>query len=68
MSQRSEDLTEREWEILRLLVEGLSNKEIASALCITVNTVETHLRHIYEKLGVRNRLLATAWYTKNLSE
>lgn len=66
MSRRSEELTKREWEILRLLAEGLGNKEIADALCVTVNTIETHLRHIYGKLGVRSRLQAVAWYIASL--
>jgi len=53
-------LTGQEKQVLRLLVHGLSNTEIASILIVTENTVETHLRHIYEKLDVhtRNELLA----------
>jgi DNA-binding CsgD family transcriptional regulator len=53
-------LTGQEKHVFRLLVQGLSNTEIASILIVTENTVETHLRHIYEKLDVhtRNELLA----------
>ena len=57
----AECLTPREMEVLSLVTEGLSNCEIAEALCISVNTVETHLRHIYQKLGVHNRAQAV-WY------
>lgn len=48
-------LTEREREILDHLSRGFSNKEIAEKLFISVPTVRTHLRHIYEKLHVRSR-------------
>ncbi|MFA5699399.1 MAG: helix-turn-helix transcriptional regulator [Sphaerochaeta sp.] len=48
--------TEREEEILRLLVDGSSNQEIAKKLFISVNTVKTHIKNIYAKLGVNNRL------------
>jgi LuxR family transcriptional regulator, maltose regulon positive regulatory protein len=53
-----ERLTRREREVLRLLAEGLSNKEIAGTLFISEFTVKLHLRHIYAKLGVRNRMEA----------
>lgn len=48
-------LTEREKEILSLLVKGYFYKEIAASLFISVETVRTHIRHIYEKLQVRTR-------------
>jgi ATP/maltotriose-dependent transcriptional regulator MalT len=48
-------LSQREREVLALLAEGLTNKELAKALFITEATVKVHLRHIYEKLGVRSR-------------
>ncbi len=53
-------LTLREQEIFRLVQEGLSNKEIASRLRITPNTVKNHIHHLLEKLRVRNRHEA-AW-------
>lgn len=51
-------LTERESEIIPLLAEGLSNKEIAERLCIAPYTVKTHLKNIYKKLVVKNRIEA----------
>jgi predicted ATPase/DNA-binding CsgD family transcriptional regulator len=50
------DLTEREQQVLRVLGEGLSNKDMAERLFLSVRTVENHLAHIYAKLGVRGRL------------
>jgi len=55
-------LTEREKEILDLLCKGFANKEIADKLNISVPTVRTHLRHIYEKLHVRSRSEAIVKY------
>ena len=53
-------LTSREAQILRLVWKGGSNKSIARDLFLTENTVETHLRHIFGKLGTRNRTQAAA--------
>jgi two-component system NarL family response regulator len=54
----SSDLTMREVEVLRLMVEGKSNKEIATALFISEGTVKIHVNHILEKLGVSGRAAA----------
>jgi ATP/maltotriose-dependent transcriptional regulator MalT len=54
------ELTRRERDVLRLLVAGRSDKEIAAALFIGMRTVQTHAEHLYAKLGVRNRHEATA--------
>jgi two-component system response regulator NreC len=48
-------LTARELEVLRLLVEGYTNQEIAQRLILSVKTVETHRSHIMDKLGLRTR-------------
>jgi DNA-binding NarL/FixJ family response regulator len=53
-------LTEREREVLELLAQGLTNKEIAEKLVITTNTVKRHLKAIFEKLNVHTRSAATA--------
>ncbi len=55
-----EELTEREREILDLLVAGVSYKGIAQRLGISVHTVNSHIRHIYEKLHVNSRAEAAA--------
>lgn len=48
-------MTEREWEIARMVSEGCSNTEIADNMFISINTVKTHLQHIYGKLDLPNR-------------
>ena len=53
-------LTDREHEVLDLLAQGLTNKEIAEKLFITTNTVKRHLKAIFEKLDVHTRSAATA--------
>lgn len=55
---RSSLLTEREEEVLRLVREKVSNQAIADQLFVTVDTVKRHLSNIYDKLDVRNRVLA----------
>jgi DNA-binding NarL/FixJ family response regulator len=54
-------LSERESEVLQLLAGGLTNKDIAQALFLSVRTVEAHLRSIYAKLGVSSRTEAALW-------
>lgn len=49
-----EVLTNREREVLQLLAEGKSNRQIADMLYINVNTVDTHKKHIYDKLGLHS--------------
>lgn len=56
-----EELTSREIEILQLVVDGLTNKEIATALVISENTVKIHLRNILEKLHLQNRIQAAVY-------
>lgn len=49
-------ISSREQEIIGLLVEGKTNREIADRLCISLNTVKTHVKNIYSKLEVTNRV------------
>lgn len=56
-----EPLTSRETEVLRLLAQGQSNKEISAALNIAEQTVKTHVSHILDKLGVPSRTQAALY-------
>lgn len=49
--------TDRELQIVRLLTQGMTNKQIANKLGIAEDTVKKHLQHVYKKLGVRRRAL-----------
>ena len=54
-------LTDREWEVLRLVAAGHTNREITERLSISENTVKFHMRGILDKLHLRNRTEVTAW-------
>jgi len=54
------ELSERELAVLRLLASPLSRREIANELYVSLNTVKTHTRHVFRKLGVSTRDDATA--------
>jgi ATP/maltotriose-dependent transcriptional regulator MalT len=58
---RGAGLTQREWEVLSLLITGASNREISVALDIKYRTVGNHLTNIFSKLGVRTRTEAIAY-------
>lgn len=53
-------LSSREWEVLRLVAEGLSNKGIGARLSVSPSTVTYHLANIFQKLGASNRAQAVA--------
>jgi ATP/maltotriose-dependent transcriptional regulator MalT len=55
-----EALSRREIDVLRLMADGQSNQEIAQILILARDTVKMHIKHIYRKLGVRNRVQAVA--------
>ncbi|MCP5100959.1 MAG: hypothetical protein GY943_35870 [Chloroflexi bacterium] len=59
-----EPLSERETEIMQLVADGLSNREIATQLVITIGTVKSHTNHIYSKLGVKSRTQAIVMANK----
>lgn len=52
---RTYDLTRREEDVLRLLVEGRTASQIAEELVVSPNTVKTHVRNLYRKLGINRR-------------
>ena len=54
-------LTAREWQIVRGVLRGESNKNIAARLGTSAHTVKNQLTTIYRKLGVSNRMLLAAW-------
>jgi DNA-binding NarL/FixJ family response regulator len=60
--KQTENLTDREQEILSFLSKGYRYKEIADVLCISIETVRTHIRNIYEKLHVHSRTEALLKY------
>ncbi len=60
-----EPLTDREAEVLRLLAQGLTNKDIAQTLILSVRTIDAHLRSIYGKLNMRSRTEAALWATRH---
>lgn len=58
-------LTAREWEVLRLVMEGLANTQIAHRMHLSVRTVETHIRSIRTSLGLRSRAHMAAWAARH---
>jgi DNA-binding NarL/FixJ family response regulator len=63
-SKETENLSEREMEILSYLAKGYHDKEIADKLFLSIKTVRTHLRNIYKKLHVRSRTEAVLKYLR----
>lgn len=62
---RSTKLSKCELEVLKLIAEGRSNTEIATALYLSPSTIKTHVRDIFNKLGVNNRVQATVVALRN---
>jgi predicted ATPase/DNA-binding CsgD family transcriptional regulator len=58
-------LTRREQDVATLVARGMSNSQIAASLVISARTVETHVQHIMDKLGVSTRAQIAAWSTEN---
>ena len=63
----TDPLSERELEVLRLLVSGASNQEIADQLFIGVSTVKKHINHIFDKLSVESRTQAIVRAGRSIS-
>jgi two-component system, NarL family, response regulator LiaR len=62
---RSHGLTARESEVMALIAQGLTNREIADRAYLSVNSVKTHIRSAYRKIGVERRSQAVLWATRN---
>lgn len=60
-SMRPSLLSKREWQVLRHLALGLSNREIARSMKISVDTVKEHVQKVLRKLGVKDRTQAAVW-------
>jgi DNA-binding NarL/FixJ family response regulator len=60
-SNRAADLSVREAQVLELICRGMSNLEIADQLFVSVNSVKTYVRQVYQKTGVTRRAQAVAW-------
>jgi DNA-binding NarL/FixJ family response regulator len=54
--ETADRLTPQELQVAQLITEGATNREAAAALFVTPKTIETHLNHVYRKLGVRSRV------------
>lgn len=61
-------LTPRERQVLVLIAQGLTNEQIAQELHISVNTLKTHIRTAYQKIGVERRTQAVTWCFQHLPE
>ncbi|MGZ4396743.1 MAG: response regulator [Gaiellaceae bacterium] len=68
-AEAPDGLTPREVDVLRLIAEGLSNTEIAERLYVSTATVKTHVNHIFQKTGARDRAQAVGYaYRHRLAE
>jgi len=63
---QNEPLTPREKEVLRFLITGESNTDIADKLHLSIHTVKTHIYNLYKKIDVPNRLQAVLWAAQHL--
>ena len=63
VDETRDELTPQELVVARLVAQGLRNKEVAAQLFLSTNTIETHLRHVYRKLGIRSRTELAAKFT-----
>ena len=64
----ADGLSPRETEVLRLVAQGLANKQIARALGITERTVKAHLGRVFREIGVLDRTSAALWARDNLAD
>ncbi|QDH10994.1 helix-turn-helix transcriptional regulator [Nocardioides dongxiaopingii] len=57
----ADDLSPRERDMVRLIVAGMSNQEIADTLYLSINSVKTYIRSAYRRMGVETRTQAVVW-------
>lgn len=57
-------LTDREYEVLGLIAQGMRNKDVARHLCIAEKTVKNHVGNLLKTLGLNSRTMAVVWYLK----
>ena len=65
---KMKDISRREMEVMALISESLTNEEIAQKLFLSAKTVKTHIRNIFEKTGIRNRVEAVLLYIRYKQE
>ena len=65
--QADVDLTSREAQVLSLVTDGATNKDVARQLGISARTVQKHLEHIYDKVGTHRRTAAASWFANRLA-
>jgi DNA-binding NarL/FixJ family response regulator len=62
------ELTGREWEVARLVAEGLTNPQIGETLIISRGTVAVHVKHILARLGMTSRAQIAAWFAQRAAQ
>ena len=65
---KMKDISKREMEVMALISESMTNEEIAEKLFLSSKTIKTHIRNIYEKTGIRNRVEAVLLYIRYTQE
>ncbi len=58
-------MSERENEVLRHVSQGLTNKQIATAMNVSTETIKEHVHHIFSKIGLSDRTQAAVWAVRN---
>ena len=67
LTSKRNPLTDRELEVAALVADGLTNKEVATRLRLSVRTAENHLLNVMTKLGLDNRAQVAVWFTRTSS-
>jgi predicted ATPase/DNA-binding CsgD family transcriptional regulator len=62
------NLTDREWEVARLVSGGMTNRQIACRLAVSGRTVDAHLQHVRDKLGLRSRTQVAVWAAEHVRQ